>query len=627
MPSRIEVPAFEKEDFIHTTKPYEWLMQYSETPFLYEQATQLLRVQAESVKLKGFTKLLNSYITTVKKTKEVVLNNATAFSNQPLELLLPPEWEATDAGVFTVIPGKGVVSACNHPIMPVQRLVNIDSEIGKIKLAYCRRGGVWRYITVDKKAIASRQSIVQLSEFDIAVNSENAGPLVRYLTDAESYNIDVIPEINSVGRLGWIGEHGFSPYVEQLVFDGDLSFKHIFDSVKKHGKYEKWLECASKARNHDIITRIILAGAFASVLVGPCDALPFFVHIWGGTEAGKTVGLMLAASVWANPEQGAYWHTFNSTAVGQELTAGFLNSLPLIIDELQILSDRKDFDKLIYTLSEGVGRARGSKNGGLQKVWSWHNCILTSGEMPITNASSGGGAVNRIIEIDCKGHKLFSDPVTTVATIKKNYGFAGEIFIEKLQDSENYAMAINMQKEYYRELCQGESTEKQAMAGSLLLTADRLISEWIFKDNSYMGPKDIEPFLQTKQAVSINDRAYDFIVDYVNIHSIKFENAMNGDYTGEIWGTFGKGEVFIIKTIFDKIMLSEGYNPTAFLSWAKEAGLIRVSGSSASKGSKRNTIMKRFNISTVNNCVCLKLPQREDETNDNFEETDGDIPF
>ena len=32
------------------------------------------------------------------------------------------------------------------------------------------------------------------------------------------------------------------------------------------------------------------------------------------------------------------------------------NSLPLIIDELQLIKDnRKDFDRMIYQLSEGVG--------------------------------------------------------------------------------------------------------------------------------------------------------------------------------------------------------------------------------------------------------------------------------
>ena len=155
----------------------------------------------------------------------------------------------------------------------------------------------------------------------------------------------------------------------------------------------------------------MLAGSFSSALVEPLGTLPFFIHIWGTTEKGKTVALMLAASVWANPKMGEYIHSFNSTAVAQEMAAGFVNSLPLILDELQMIKERKEFDQLIYQLTEGVGRVRGKrKTGGLQKVHTWQNSILTSGESPITNASSGGGAVNRIIELECDNDMLFENP-------------------------------------------------------------------------------------------------------------------------------------------------------------------------------------------------------------------------
>lgn len=619
------VPAFAKDDFIKTTKPYEWLMQYKENAFLFEQAREMLATQAKSVKVNSFGRLLKSYMDTSKTVVNVILNNVTAFTNQPVELALPAEWDANDSGISTLVPGKGVVFACNHPIMPVQRLVNIDSESEKIKLAYCRTG-TWRYIIVDRKTISSRQSIVQLSEYGIAVNSENAAYLVRYLTDAESYNINKLESINSVGRLGWIDNHGFSPYVENLVFDGDISFKFFFEAVQSHGSYDEWKEIARKVRNESIITRIMLAASFASVLVKPCNALPFFVHTWGGTEAGKTVGLMLAASVWANPTMGAYIHTFNSTAVGQELSAGFVNSLPLILDELQIIGERKDFDKLIYTLSEGVGRSRGSKNGGLQRVSSWQNCILTTGEMPITTSSSAGGAVNRIIEIDCKEQKLFKKPVEVVDHLKKNYGFAGQDFITKLQDGENMKIAIEKQKEYYSQLLSGQNTDKQAMAASLILAADYLISKWIFEDDIYLVPIDIEPYLLTKQSVSVNDRAYEFLVDYIYINQSKFTTANVPEYQGEIWGLFTGSECYIIKTMFDKIMQAEGYNPTAFLSWAKESKLIRVTEHSSKKGTKRNTVMKRFNPNTVNNCVCLIMPNYE-ETTENDIDSNDDIPF
>lgn len=74
--------------------------------------------------------------------------------------------------------------------------------------------------------------------------------------------------------------------------------------------------------------------------------------------------------------------SFNATSVGKELGAAFYNSLPLVLDELQIEDGspgvRLKFQQMIYELAEGIGRVRGKKNGGLQKIGTWRNCILSS---------------------------------------------------------------------------------------------------------------------------------------------------------------------------------------------------------------------------------------------------------
>ena len=152
--------------------------------------------------------------------------------------------------------------------------------------------------------------------------------------------------------MGWVGQHGFSPYVDDLAFDGENNFKHIFDAVKSDGFYSEWLNAMKKLRAEKSAGRLFLAASFASVILEPCGLLPFFLHAWGGTEVGKTVGLMIATSVWACPKMGEYITTFNSTLVGQEMTATFLNSLPMCVDELQIQSSAgiKDFDKIIYQI-------------------------------------------------------------------------------------------------------------------------------------------------------------------------------------------------------------------------------------------------------------------------------------
>ena len=81
----------------------------------------------------------------------------------------------------------------------------------------------------------------QLADVGIAVTSENSKLLVRFIHDIENLNYDIIPEKNSVSRLGWIDEDNFSPYVDELEFDGDANFRTYFESVKEHGSFEKWV--------------------------------------------------------------------------------------------------------------------------------------------------------------------------------------------------------------------------------------------------------------------------------------------------------------------------------------------------------------------------------------------------
>lgn len=559
----------------------------------------MLVEQAKSHGVKNFVKRFNEYVKAQKKACNVIaLDSVTMFEGQESELLTG-NWRADEYGISTNTP-FGEVYACNHPILPVQRLVNIDTGVEKISLAY-RKGKNWRHVIVDRRTISSATSIVGLSDFGIGVNSENAKYLVRYLHDIEYLNFDQIEEKSSVSRLGWIDGEGFSPYVDKLVFDGELSYKSFFESVKPRGDFETWLNMATDIRKSGVYARIILAAAFASVLIQPLGCLPFFVHLWGGTEVGKSVGLMLAASVWANPEMGKYIHTFNSTAVGREKSAGFVNSLPLIFDELQIIADKKSFDNDIYMLSEGIGRSRGAKTGGIQKLETWRNVILTSGEMPLAGATSGGGAVNRIIEIECK-EKLFKNPRDVANLVRKHYGHAGKKFVEQLQEDGNIEKANSLYRDFYARIINTDTTEKQSMGAALVLVADALATEWIFKDDRALTMSEIVEFLQTKASVSVNDRAYEYICEYVVQNANKFcEDSIDTDVWGKIEGNY----VYIVCREFERICRDGGFNSSSLKSWLKSEGKLEHDAGKLSKRARVNGYLA--------SCVVVKFQQTDND--------------
>lgn len=605
------VTVYTKEDFIDGTAPFEEVYAKRDNPFELERAKNKMSEVALAVGIKNFKKLFEGYCKTMKKVRDPdYVDNASDFEGQELELNTGP-WIADDAGI-TMDTYNGEVVACVHPILPIKRLVNIDTGIEKLELAF-RKGKQWRKMIFDRRQIASASSIVGLSDYGVAVTSENAKYLVQYLHDVENLNYDKIPESSSVSRLGWIGEEGFAPYVENLVFDGDIAFKHFFESVGTRGSFEKWKEAVKTIRAEgNVPAKILVAASFASVLVGPCNCLPFFVHLWGGTESGKTVGLMLAASVWANPEMGKYIHTFNSTAVAQELSASFVNSLPLILDELQIVKDKKDFDQIIYQLSEGVGRNRGQKSGGLQRTGTWNNCIITTGEQPISNSHSGGGAINRIIEISCEDTKIFKDPAGLVDVIRKNYGHAGKLFIDALMEEGRMDLAKATQKGLYKELTETEITEKQALAASLILTADALIDDLIFQDGNGLAVKEVAQFLSTHEEVSVNLKAYEWLMEWLAQNSARFDE--DQEKMPDIWGKISYGSAAIIRSVFNKACTENGFNPTAFLAWLKRNDKLELqkNGKGYTKSVKINKIA----------CHCVVIKQIEGQI-EGFEEMEA----
>lgn len=598
------IPEYTADDYYNSSAPYKWLYQFKSDKFKLKQMTQKMKDKAGAVGVKCFISLFNSYCEMQAQRSGEMLANSTQFDGQDMELF-SGEYICDETGVFVHDKFGYEQNICRHPIMPIQRLCNVDSGEERLKLAY-KKGRFWRSIVVEKSTLASSSGILQLAANGIMVNSENAKPLSTYLLEMEQLNYDLIPEQKSVGRLGWISDHGFSPYVDDLVFDGETNFKHIFSAVKSSGSREAWVNVMRNLRSEKSPGRLFLAASFASVILEPCGLLPFFLHAWGGTETGKTVGLMIAASVWACPKLGEYATTFNSTLVGQEMTASFLNSLPMCIDELQIQSSSgvRDFDRIIYQLTEGVGRTRGAKTGGLQRMNTWRNCIITNGEHPISNSSSGGGAVNRVIEFECD-EKVYSDLVGICAVISQNYGFAGREFVEYLQQDGMFEAVNEIQKEYYRELLKSDSTDKQAASASAILAADAIATELIFKDGNNLTVADLEKIMTKKAEVNVNQRALEYVYELAERNPNRFKANEFGDYQGEVWGKKEDDCIYFIKSVFDREMANAGFNSTAFLAWAKRMGYIDTD--------KNKRTKKAWILGGSVNTVCVKKEKQPAE--------------
>lgn len=579
------------------------------------QFIEAVRRKCQKVgRLREFNNLLKAWILKSTQLQKQGSSNKTAFTDAPLTLNCG-KWIANDLGVImTDVTAQGIpvtTSACPHPILPVERYINIDTDTEKVKLAFFKDGR-WREVTVDAGTVMNKNSIIQLADRGVLVTSESAKDLVRYLSDTIALNAQEIPLYRSIGRLGWI-DGDFIPYNDAVKYDGDLDFKSIYDNVKEHGDACKWLEHISELRQ-DINIRLVLAASFASPLIEVLGALPFILHLWGTTGFGKTVSLMVASSVWGNPEMGCLTRTMNMTANAMARTACFLYNVPFCADELQqIKQNWGNYDQLVMYLTEGIDRGRAKARGGVEQTKTWRNSFIFTGEEPITKGASGGGVKNRVIEIECE-NKIIKDGNTTANLVKANYGHAGKLFIQYLShliETDKQSIVDDYKKLFKGILEATDTTDKQALSMALMLLADKIACECIFDDEP-LTIDDVKPYLVSESAVRVEDRAYDELVSLIARSINKFS-----EFSTDAWGRLSDDVATINKQVLEQELQKLGFDfGSVKKGWDKKGYIIKNSAGRYVHQTRVNGVRGNY--------IKIKLPDGM-----NFEEVtdDKDIPF
>lgn len=555
--------------------------------------------------------------------------NCTKFTEQPLELECG-EWQATDLGIKTMrmknndmIP----VIACNHPILPVEILKNVDTATERITLAYFK-SAQWQTITVDRSVCANVNKIVDaLSQYGIEVTSDNAKSLVRYISDCVSLNPKTLEPKKSINRLGWSGSL-FVPYAEDVRYEGDPDYETIFRNVRQAGDFGTWKALCADLRQN-LPMRMMMAASFASVLLEPLKVLPFVLHVWGTTGTGKTVALMVAMSIWGNPKMGGLVKTMNMTKNAIMRNAAFLCSIPFAGDELQTIKDKwqGNFDQLIYQVTEGVDRGRAKAKGGVDETRTWKNSFLFTGEEPITKANSGGGSKNRVIEIAIDG-PLVEDGHYVSAVVQENYGFAGREFVEYIQQHDTGNL-VERYRELSEELSKLDTTDKQAMAMSCLLLADELSAKLFWSSEAPLSIGDVKQYLQSAKDVDVAERAYQAVMSWVAKSQIRFEDPKAADSSnkGEVWGKIDDNLLTINRDVLLDFLDKNGYDYTAVSrKWDEKGYLKRTPQGKFIHNTKVYGIKSSY--------VKFNLPQDDDSLNESANENefmqvseDEDLPF
>lgn len=522
-----------------------------------------------------------------KKTAEVIEHTWQAPERLDGSIFNTGRWSVTDEGISTYY-GKGEqMIACRCPVAILRRMINRETATEKILLAWFRNGGITTRI-VPKNMIATSQKIVTLSDYGLPVTSENARALVAYLNDFEMLNAERIPIEESTGKFGWHGDE-FVPYTDKITFDAEIGYRRLAESIQQHGSRDEWMKMAASVRSSVRQEPMIyMAAAFGSVLVSMLNVSSFLVNLYGRTGGGKTVALMLAASIWGNPAEHRYIAESNGTTNALVERQGVLNHLPLMIDDLSKVKGGTDGQKLmdlIYHLTANGGKDRLTRQSTPRDAATWGNIILANMERPLADDMMTGGAVNRVLDFEVEGGGIFEDPNGIVTDVSANFGFAGPEFVEivKRVGRDEVRRMVREKEDFIREAAErflnSKKEPKQVTPLAILLTADELAGKYLFQDEHRLDSEYCISQLKDVDEVDENARAYERFCDIVRINANKFILGTSREGYSDAWGAFMitpfKGYVAIYPAQFERLCTQElNVSKKLFPKWLDEQGLL-----------------------------------------------------
>lgn len=489
-------------------------------------------------------------------------------------------WNVSESGVYKVsVDSNGnqkTVQASPVPIVPTKLIKNVESGAESVELAF-KIGEKKHVVTCARSDIADKNKIVRLSDMGVFVTSDTSKDLVKYLNDCIALNIGIFPQTRSISRLGWY-EEKFIGYPCDIEFSGTAQLKN---ALSQKGSPKEWSDCIKAQIESSLEFRLLMAASFASPLIELLGLLPFIVHLWGTSGTGKSIAVKAAASVWGDPS-GAMYISMNNTINFMQVRAAGLRNLPFCADELQTIKNNRDkkklrnYDDFIMQMTESKERGALNTDRTEKDVRDWHNAFLTTGEEPIVKSiSSGAGAYNRVIQLQVN-ENIFKDFGYIADTVKNNYGWAGLDFIMYIKNPDKIGEIKQIYADHLNRILEiSPTTGKQAAALALLLTADEISNELIYKSDKRLSESDIVVYASSAEEVSTAVRARECILNKIAMHRNDFIGVYEDPKTGEINEGHGHqptGRIFG-KITKEKITKEDVVyiNKSVLIEWLEEA--------------------------------------------------------
>ena len=571
-------------------------------------------------KLKG-TINLRDLEKSIKQHKQEITNSE--IGEMPVEdevedipvsdIRYPTGFVVSNAGVnYTKMTENGpqYIRAIGCPAIISAKLYNEDSDSESLKISY-KHMGHWRDLVIPRSMAVNSRLVVNLSDRGLAVGSECARYAAKYFDDYLFVNPG-IPVRKAVSRFGWRGTEfvfpGLCPEIEIDV--DDVGSKHALKGFSPLGQISEWVRVAKLVRNSSANARFILSAGFATPLLMPLSQRNFIIHNHGDSQGGKTATLWMAMSIWGEPN--VIISSFDNTSTSLERRASLFSDLPLGVNEREVLSQLKkqDISATLYMLAEGKGKGRGGKVG-LQELNVWRTIVLTTGEGPLTSASSMDGLMTRTIELEggplASNKELARDLYGFLPTC---HGQAGIVFLEALMAAQRgdvvdlYREAQAWLRQYYP-----DRIESHLDALACVMTADYLASVWVFgqeatmaKGETYAMGTEIAERLIRRIEASESERAWLEFMDWVGENHEKLSTSYSNTKIGmKDPPESGSKNIYIIRRVVNEFLDKYSSAEKIIRAWADQG---KIQSKVDAKG-RRFDIPKRLGGALVR-CIAFE---------------------
>ena len=509
-----------------------------------------------------------------EKEKAKKAGKMTGYTKLPADIqnmYVSDEWIADDDGVRKFEEsGKTVkeVEACMYPILVSKLYRPLDNAASgatrRVEVHFGSEEG-WQKATVEREVISNVNKIISLSNMGAGITSDNARQCVNFMASMmkESSKRGALKIVNTLNKLGWDkGFKNFLPYTtDDYVFERQDDLPNMMNALSEHGNREEWYKKFKEIRalNYKPF-KLATATLLASVIL---PMLPkqdgFITDLYGWSGHGKSAMLSIVSTIFSDMDNksGGIFLDYDNTPTSLELTCDTFNNLPVILDDASKgdQDKKRKFQETVMMIANGRGKNRATKDLKQRKRYTFGLTALVSSEQVITKDYTTNGSIYRVLPklvdeyfpyLDKKNYPNLENIEDIVWFFQNNYGFCGKDFVEQVKklgqqkiierNKKNLERARALAKEHGRE-------GRQATSIAVLLTADEIATEFLFKDEQKFSDEELLGIMVKPDEADQYMRFYYTVIERCISNPGKVEGfTAAADIRGEYIGIYKKND-------------------------------------------------------------------------------------